>query len=367
MDNTLHNQQGQKISARQLTALCTVAMISPATQVAPSWAAEMNQAGWLMFLPGLPINFLLIWLMGRLYKKQPDLGLPDIFTKVFGKVLGGSILLIVGVLIPLVMLIFNNRLFAGRFSSTIFPHTPDYLFIVATMALTFFFTRKSLLRTMRVNSIFFWAALGVIVLLFFGSLSSIKTVYLLPISPREYGGLAGKSMMGLAIFGTFSIGGFLSHHVYDRQNLARETRRATGLLFVLLTMILVICLGVLGPSLARRTSYPIFSAIKALTVPEVFERIDAFAITLWIVTDIMLIVLHFMVAINILGKVFNVKEYQRLSGPLHFIVLAMAMLISNNLSAVQTSLRFFVEPVCSALVILSMISLFTVGKIRKIV
>ncbi|MCL2084531.1 MAG: spore germination protein, partial [Oscillospiraceae bacterium] len=271
-----------KMTARQLTALCAAGMISPATQALPLWAARAGRSGWLMLIICLPLNLLAAHLL-VIYKSKPGLGPLDLCVSVFGRVLGKCLLFIVGVAVPMTMLAFNTRMFAARFTATIFPRASETVFMAALLTLTFFITREGPGRAARMGVILLWTALVVLTLLFICSAGSLKAENLLPISPRDYGPLAAVSAAGLSMFGVFALGALL--RVSDSSRLTRETRRSMCLTTVFLTAVIMLCAGVLGTDMIKRSDYPVFSAVKALSVPGVLERLDAFAVTFWMLSD----------------------------------------------------------------------------------
>lgn len=355
------------ISARQLTSFTAVAALSVGTRILPVSAASANQAGLLLAVAALPFALLLMWMMGRLYKDYPGMGLADIVLRVFGKFFGKVVLLLIGVFVPFVMLLFTLRLHADRFAATVFSDSSSGFFLVLTLIVSFYIARRGVHNAVRLGAVFAPVLIVVIAAIFFMALGDFKVGNLLPISPDDLVPLGFAVPYALIVPVIIILGNLLSGAVGDKEKLTSEGVRANLWLSAGLTALIAVCLGLLGSNLTAHSTSPIFSAVKALNVPGIFERVDAFTVVLWLFADITEIVLLSLVIIGTLGKVFKTKAQEKFAIPLGLLTLAAAFgMGSSKFKVLWTEKAIFVSLyVAGTLTIFAV--MFLLGKAQKLI
>lgn len=354
------------ITARQLTSFAAVAALSVGTRVLPGAAASANQMGLLLAVASLPAALLLMWMLGKLYKDYPGMGLADIFIRVFGKFFGKVILLLIGIIVPFIMLAFTVRLHADRFASTVFSESPSIFFLTLTLVVAVYIARRGVHHAVRLGAIFAPVLIVVIAAIFFMALGDFKVGNLLPLSPDDLKPLGFAVPYALIMPVILILGNLLSDAVGDKENLAREGMRANIWLSAGITAVIAVCFGLLGSGLTERSTSPIYSAVKALNVPGIFERVDAFTVVLWLFADIAEIVLLCLVIIGTAGKLVKVGAQEKFAVPLGILTLVAAICLGTSKFRVLWTEKAVFMSLYVAGVLAIFLAVFLWGRARKL-
>ena len=264
-----------RISLRQLLALLFAALLAPAIGVLPSQTAALaGEAGWLSALAALPVLLGLCWVLFALLRPAGEgAGLAQVTETVLGRGLGKGVLLLY-LLLGLLLLSANARLFALRFLSTSYRNAPLGLFLLTLLGLTLWLVRKPV----RVLGLF-----------------------------------------GYVVFAAF-LGGNVTRGEGDR----RRALWWAAAFCLVLTALQLVCLGNFGPGLTARMDTPFFMMVKGIGIEGTFQRVESVIIALWVFSDLALLNLLAGSCSVLAQSVFSLKERKHAVLPLLLLALAGA-------------------------------------------
>ena len=351
----------ETVSARQLTVFASVAALSAGIREIAGMASA-GRAGILANIAALPAGLLIMSMLGALYKKYPETGLDGIFIRSLGRFFGGFALLLAGAVIPLAIAALTARTHSELFSSTIFPGARPYYFLIPAAAAVFFITRRGLDGAARLATALALILSAALATVFFASIGNIKG--LLPLYTDDMRAFARAASYGTAVPAFIVTGNLLSGSVINRRSLRREGIWASAVMCAGLTLITAVCVGVLGAGLASRSMSPIFTAAKALTVPGIFERIDALTVVVWIAADITLLALSGFVFSRAVGAVFRARDSAVFAAPFAFLTAGAAFALSGDeFAALKAEAPLL--GLCSAAALGVFVTVFAFGMLRR--
>jgi dolichol kinase len=296
----------EKISERQLSVLCFVALFSPLIRNVPRAAvAEGGKAGWLSPLAALIPALLVVWVLRKGLKLVPEGGMGQILRLGYGEVLGRFLCFCEAVWLfgELSLCI---RLFGERFVGSAYRDTSIFLFLFTLAALTLWQSRKPLAAVVRLAQVgFFPLTITVAAILILG-IGQGKAENWLPVAWSDGGAVLRGIPSVLSIFGLVLVGFFLGGEI--RREGRGKSLQWTAAYFIVATIMGVVVLAAFGPGLVERLQLPFFSLAKEIRVGSVLERMEAFVMAVWVVSDVLLAVLLQRALCRVLADGVNTKE-----------------------------------------------------------
>ena len=328
--------ENERISRRQYLSICFLALLSPVIRQLPRVAPRLaGSAAWLSGLAGLPILLLYACIIRRLHKKRAEgEGMGEVFLRVWGKGVGRVILCVYA----LWMLCYSGFVIAAsadRLLTTAYPLGGKYMFIFVMGALGLLAV-LSRLRTLARTANLLRPVLLVTLLAVIGiSLFDAEAETLLPVTgadivPVLQAGAAVSNVLLLIL--SFS---FLENRV-TAEDSALRTRRIMRLFCVtalLITLMLAAVLANFGPEFTARQAQPFFAMTRNIRLFGSFERIEALVITMWVLTDFVLIAAMLQSALTVLRLVLQ-RECRSVL-PVACVAAAVAFALLTERSSFQ--------------------------------
>lgn len=324
------------ITMRQLLSVIFAALLSPAIRVLPgSTAQTAGEAGWLAPLLALPAVMALCWVLFKLLSHLPSgAGLAQACSLVLGKV-GGKIALTLCLLWGLLQLSVTVRMCGQRFLITGYRNRPVLFYIIVLLAVALWMARGKLAAFARAGEIFhaiLAVTLGAVLLL---AAFRMEPENLFPIWIEDLPAVGAAavpvlSLMGYAVPGAFLAGG-LKRQDKDRSRALWWTAR----LCLLLSALLLVTLGCLGPDLIARMEQPFFVMVKGVGVQGAFQRVESVVMALWVLSDLMLIGMLVFSACIVSRALFGLKQAQSAALPVAAVALAGSVLLFRDSFAVE--------------------------------
>ena len=112
---------------------------------------------------------------------------------------------------------------------------------------------------------------------------------------------------------------------------------------------------------------PYFSALKNIELFTVIERVEALAITFWLVTDIVLIVVLFYIATTLIKRIFNLPSREKMLTPLLFLEYVLSLYIASSLFELEKYSRGIGSILYISFGIIIPFILYVIGKFRKVI
>ena len=355
----------RKISVRQLLIIVVVAAFVPMIQVVPQLVGGIaGRVGWLSILVAFGLFALLILMLARMFRKTEATDLYELFTKIVGKFCAKVIIAIYGIW-TFVLIAFYARSFAERFVASILPNTPISVFLAILLAVAAVFAYGKLESFARFAELSLYLFAGVFVFLLAVSLPTIEVQNLLPITARDGVPALWGAVMMLGFLSYLTFGLFLGDGVSDMAKFRKQGIKSGILLAVAGLITFVVTVGILGVSWASEANLPFFTAVRTVRLLNVVERLEALFLTFWVIADLVIVSLFLYVFLNILRKLFALKNPKRLTAPTVLGVYLLSGVIAGNLFELS---RFFERVAVQVNVALGVgvpILIFVVAILRK--
>lgn len=299
---------GIPLTRRQFAAACFVALLSPLMRLLPRIAVQLAGRG--AFLSVIPAFFgllPLVWLVtayGRYMK--PGEGMAQLLMGWLGPVFGRAVLLLYAGWF-LFYAGFILRSGAERLVATVYPNSAVTPFVLITLALCLLTAMGTLGAAARTAVLFRAILLAVLGIVFVFSVPNISPENLLPLTgddalPILLGAWPLMTLGGAAVCFSFLFG-------YVERG-ERPLRHAIPSMLLLLAVSALSCVevvGTFGPGLTGQLNYPFFIMIRDVSILNLFQRIEAVVIALWVFTDYTLCTLLLRCAYEALRPVFHLS------------------------------------------------------------
>ena len=324
------------ITMRQLLSVVFAALLSPAIRVLPGGIAQAaGEAGWLAPLLALPIALVLCWVLFQLLSSlPPGAGLAEACPLVLGKT-GGKLALALCLLWGLLQLSVTVRMCAQRFLITGYRNRPVIFYIVVLLAAALWIARGKLAALGRAGEVFhaiLAVTLGVVLLL---AAFRMKPENLFPIWVEDLPDAGAAVAPVLSLFGYAVPGAFLAGGLKRQDKNRSGAFRWTVWLCLLLSVLLLVALGCLGPDLIARVEQPFFVMVKGIGVQGAFQRVESVVMALWVLSDLMLIGLLVFSACAVCRVLFGLKRAQTAALPVAAAALAGGVFLFQDAFAVE--------------------------------
>lgn len=324
------------ITMRQLLAVIFAALLSPAIRVLPGGVAQAaGEAGWLALLLALPIALALCWVLFQLLLPlPPGTGLAEACPLVLGKI-GGKLALALCLLWGLLQLSVTVRMCGQRFLITGYRNRPVIFYMIVLLAVALWMARGKLAAFGRAGEVFhaiLAVTLGIVLLL---AAFQMEPENLLPIWIEDLPAAGAAVVPVLSLLGYAVPGAFLAGRLKRQDKDRSRAFRWTVWLCLLLSVLLLVALGCLGPDLISRVEQPFFVMVKGIGVQGAFQRVESVVMALWVLSDLMLIGMLVLSACAVSKVLFGLKRAQSAAVPVAAVTLAGSIFLFQDAFAVE--------------------------------
>ena len=336
------------VSPRQFTAAGFVAALSLLIRRFPRAlaAAAGRSAAAAVPLSILPLAAALAaaWLLLR---RRGARDVPSLLTGLLGAAAGRLVTGLYGLWF-LLYTGFLLRSGAERFLTTVYPGAQPWVF-VCTMALLCGVAAAGPLKALgRASMLFRPLLLALVVLVAALTAKDLDLTLLLPLRPADAPSVA---LAALEIANLLSVGVFLGFGGSALSEPLR-LRRVVPWLAVLLGVIAAMtvgCLGMFGPELTAKMTYPYFMLVRDLTVLGALERLEPVVVAFWFFSDFILISLLLHLAAGNLRFALRLRPGRWLAALIAAAAAAAALALPGGLDAQRALSDRIVPLVCAAL------------------
>ena len=356
-----------KISMRQFFIIYIIAMSALMIRLLPRYSSYFAKEGtWISALIGVVFIYLLIYILHITMRKGKDTSFAESFERILGKT-GAKILLFLYLVACIWFLSFKIRYFAEKCMTSIFTELQIEFFIMSVLFVAYLIVRNNIQGFARFSE-FIWVP----ILLFIGGVlfltaPSIKLSNLYPVTLYDIDNIFMGTLPISMVFVYLPCMLFLGENIADKEKFLK-----TGIIYMSVaslmgTSIVLTTVGAFGTELSQVLTQPYFTALKDIEILKALERIEALAITFWIVTDIVLIVILVYVIITLIKKVFNLKDKKNMIIPVLFLEYILSMYIASNMFELEYYSRGIGAIIYMLFGIGIPIMVFLVGKLRKVI
>lgn len=368
----------KEFDRRALFALGTVIALAPALRLLPTQTVSLAGRGaWLSSLAALPVLLIYALFLEKFMEKRDEgEGLSELIYRALGKKAGAVLLILMSAWFILYAG-FVLRTGSDRLIVTVYPASSPALFtLVMTLPVLFAASgrRRSIVRAAQLVRPF---VLGVLLVILFFAMLSLKTENLLPVTssdtvPILKGSVAAIDVTAAVMYALCLIMGGTESEERGFGGYARWIVR----LLLLFTLLCVAIVGTFGAELTDRLSHPFFVLVRNLVFFRTVERVEALVVMLWIFPDFLLVSLFLYAAQYSLRLAFGfvpgeesglreIKNGHWMSWLCVLLAVGCALLLAPDGKSLTLWSETVIPIINMSLAFLVLPAIYIVGKIRK--
>jgi len=355
-----------KISMRQFFIIFVIGVAALVIRVVPKYSAYFaEQNTWISSLAALIPMFLLLYLLHSIMRKGKDKSFEESCTRILGKT-GAKIVMTLYLIMSIIFLTFRIRYFAEKCMASIFTSVQIEFFIISLLFVVYLITRNNIQGFARFSEFIWIPLLLFIAAVFFITIPDIKISNLYPTTIYDIDNIFMGVLPITAIFVYLPCMLFLGEHVKDKEKFLKTGMKYVTIAASIGVVITFTTIGVFGSKLSQAFTQPYFIALKNIELFTVLERMEALAITFWIVTDIVLIIALIYVITELITKIFNIESRKNMIVPVLFLEYTLSIYAVNNIFELEDYSRGIGGIIYMVFGIGVPILIYLIGKFRKV-
>lgn len=328
-----------KISSRQFTLLVLMYTMGSSVLLIPSTLATYAKSNaWISSLIGLFIGLLFILLYVKISTVYPDKTFVEMNKLVFGRWIG-NLLSILFLFAVFIMTAGNLREIGDFFTTQVMVETPIHAIHLLTLVAAIYVIRRGLEVMARTCEIFFpWTGATLIILILF-LIPEMKFENLDPNFAKGIGPILGPVFLYLNVpFNELVV--FLM--ILPYVNNASKARKGYFIGVIIgglsVTIITVMCLGVLGADFTGRNLYPTYVLGKMISIGDFFERIEVLVAISWVFCIFFKLIVNILVLVFGIKQILGLNDFKPLTFPLGFLLMVYSMVNYPNIVSFKESI-----------------------------
>lgn len=355
----------ENISMRQLILLFITAIISPTLRYIPSYSARFaKQAAWLTPLFSGIILFITFYILSKLYKAYKNKSLPDIICDICGNILG-KIMLIIIIIWSLILLALYIKYFADRLDSTMYPQSDMNVFIISMLFLVAYIMRNGIKILARMNEILLPLIVFMLFIFLIFLVPTVDVTRLLPITINDvvpiFQGSIGISAIWLYIILML----MFSDKIKNIEKIKKLGIKTTIIITFSTIIYLITIISNLGYKTVLNESLPTYMLIKKISFFKFIDRLDPLLISIWIITDFVLICTFLYSILSAFKKVFKLSDEKNYTNIFLLLSYFLTMFICSTIFELQKFGLKFGSYANMVIYFGFLLFVFIIGKIRK--
>ena len=349
-----------KISMRQACMILIGMVFSPAVRLFSSYVSSKgNQSGWMgpLIAGAVTAGFVFVlWLWvktERNYMEQLQYSLGTV---------GSKIIMVLYLLWGTGLVALHLRYYAERMVSTVYSELNMDIFILAMAGLCVYTLAKGLTTLGRMSEIILPIILTVSAALLILLTKNIEIQSLLPVADTM--SILHVSFCNLASFGYVTFLLFFTDNIHNTQHFRKNSIISITVITAFSVWMFVSVIGSFGPYLIEKLSYPFLTVVKQISIGEFIQHIEAFIITLWILSDFMIIAFIGAAMLKVLGALIGTKDTKEFILPYFALCAALVPTIGKNSHEMEYLSEKIFIPLNILLLFLIPVVILIVGKMK---
>jgi len=355
----------KKISMRQAVILFLTLTFSPTVRHIPSYTAKYaKQAAWLTPVMTLILMSLLAFVWNYFYKTYKDNTLMDIYCDITGKVIG-TILAFVHLAWMIILAAVYLRYFIIKLVGSIMPLVSISFLLITILLMLFYALRYGLILIARLNELIFPIILVTFILIVLMLLPNIKWDFLVPLTYRDILPVLRGGIASVGILSSFTFLFIFGDSINNKEKTGKLGFQTALFLFCALTILLAWTIGTLSHTVTEKTLLPFLTSVKQISLFNVLEKIEPVVVSLWVMSDFVLISFFILATFRIIKHLFKNNNSQSLiSISMVFFYFLTLSLVSSTFEIENLSSKVIL-PVNIILGIILPVIMFIIGKLRR--
>lgn len=322
-----------KIDSRQAIWLMITLVIATAGVYAPAVAVNAaRQDAWLSVIFATLVALFIAWMIVILILRFPGKTIFQIPELVLGKVPGKIIaFFFVLWLIHIEILVFSE--FGNFMISSVLPGTPMVVNHVVAAVMIAYIARNGLEVISRFNGLFLPFFLLSITFLILLAFKDMDLARLLPVFDDVPAAIMKGSAAQIAWLGEVIVLAVIIPNLNKPGRALRVAFLATLVSGLIMTLNVVYPLAIFGPDLTASFFYPIYSAVRIISIANFLERLEAIPVVIWITGGIIKVCLLRYAAVQGAAQCLELEDYRPLVLPVGAVVVAGSLHMYHDVAA----------------------------------
>ncbi len=316
----------KKISMRQALMIIVAMVFSPAVRLFSSFVSGRgDQSSWIAPLFSGAFIILFIFVLWSLIKRNRNFyqQMEYSFGTITSKIIG-IIYVIWGTLLTSIQI----RYYAQRVASTIYTEIGMDIFIIILVAICIYALRNGISVIARMNELLLPTIMVVSVILLAFLTPDVETKVLVPI--YDWRSLTHVAVFNVASFGYITFVLFFLDEINERERFKKQAIFGTIAVTLFTVWLFITVIGTLGPKIIEKLPYPFFSVVKQISLGEFLQHIEAFVITLWILSDFVLISFIGAATVKLFGGITRISNTKELLIPFFVICVTLVPMMGKT-------------------------------------
>jgi len=350
-----------KISMRQALMLIVTMVFSPAVRLFSSFVSGRgDQSSWIApFFSGL-FMIIFVFVLWAIIKRKKN------FYQHLEFSLGNKISKVIGIIYVIWGILLTGiqmRYYAQRVASTIYTEIGMDIFILILAGICIYSLKNGIAVLARMNELLLPLIIVVSVILLAFLSPDIETRVLVPI--YDWKSLTHVAVFNAASFGYITFVLFFLDEIKEKNKFKKQAIWGIIAVTLFTVWMFITVIGTLGPSIIEKLPYPFFSVVKQISLGEFLQHIEAFVITLWILSDFVLISFISAATLKIIGEITGKRNTKELLFPYFSLCITLVpMMGRTNFELELLSEKVFIPLNLVFLFIVPMITL-AICKIKE--
>ncbi len=320
------------LTMRQVVFMFLFISLSPVLrQIPKALAIEGGRSGYLSTAWSALAIFPLTAIVLLLIKSYPGLNIYEIMAHLGGKIFAKA-MVVLYILWVLIFLTTKLNIYSLTLQLTLMPKTRSDFFMEIMLVLVYYALLRGSKTIFRFSEFTLSPILLLIGILFFSAISRLRADYLLPVSTINLPSTIKASKDVISVGGNL----FMVLFFADKLDISitRKQKRKFwfgSLSFIILSLVITIfTFGVTGAPLTANLPFPFYITVKSISFFNVFERFEVIVTLICILSDFVTICLLFLVLMDLIKWLFNIKEIGFLFVPLGMVIYYLTYFVSST-------------------------------------
>lgn len=300
-----------RLTIRQTLFMFLFLSISSIFNYIPNLA--VSNAGGTGYISVIYAGILLLIYVGlilQVLKVYPNKNLYDILQEMIGVWAAKAIIFLYAIWAYVFVLV-KVGAYSVTLQATLMPSIHPGILIVILFLLVLYTMSKNERTIFRFSEFLYQPVIFFLAVIFMFALPNLEFQQLVPVSVSNLGDNLYTIPDICAIGGNLILVLFFCKHLVDKDNFNYMKKRLINsvLAFVVISgLAIVLSVGLNGTESTAKLSYPIFQAIKGVSILNSFERFDALMTMIAMMSDFVAVIVFLQVTMLCLGWVFNYRK-----------------------------------------------------------
>jgi len=306
------------------TVLPTAILTVPAVTV-----KHAGQDAWVSIMIATLAGLLVVRLAVSLSLRFPGKTLVEYAPDILGNFLGK----IVGFLYIWLYFLYIGSGAAREFSvflvSAVMPETPALVFCMAGVAVVAYAARNGLEVLSRLNQLFI-PVTGLLFIVFLLSAKDMKLTRVLPVFDAGLLPILKGAVTPAMWLGEIVTLMMIIPYLNEPKKAGRVAALSVLLCGFFLTVSVLEALFIFGPNLAGRYIFPVYNAVRVVSLANFLERLESVIVAAWVLGGFVKVGVFYYAAVLGSAQCLGLKDYRPLVLPVGVILVALAVLLHGE-------------------------------------